>query len=130
LLRVLNEKQITEIENVKPIMIKNFLMDIRKKNRSTNYQNDLLKAFKVYFKYAFNEGYTESLLTEKISNAKGEKTIIRTFSDTELKMMLKFYDKKSDFLNMRNQVVMCLLIDTGIRLSELTGLEEEQLKLL
>ena len=33
-----------------------------------------------------------------------------------------------DYLTIRNKVIMMMLIDTGIRLSELTGLTEEQIK--
>ena len=38
------------------------------------------------------------------------------------------YYQGYDYLPIRNRVIMMLLIDTGIRLSELTGLTEEQIK--
>jgi len=52
-----------------------------KAGRTTNYVNDLLKAFKVFFRYAFEEDYTDQLLTQKIRSVKGEKTIIRPFTE-------------------------------------------------
>ena len=79
------EKGVTDIENVTPQYIKEFLMKMRQSGRTIRYFNDLLKAYKVYFKYAYEEGYSSTLLTEKIKNAKNEKVIIRTFSDQELK---------------------------------------------
>jgi integrase/recombinase XerD len=74
------EKSIVEIEDVQPQHIKQFLVKMRQSGRKASYLNDLLKAFKVFFRYAYTEGYADTLLTERIHNAKGEKVIIRTFS--------------------------------------------------
>jgi len=98
-----------------------------KAGRTTNYVNDLLKAFKVFFRYAFEEDYTDQLLTQKIRSVKGEKTIIRTFTEEELKQMIAYY-QGHDYLTIRNKVILLMLIDTGICLSELTSLTEEQIK--
>ena len=128
LLRFLQEEKKTiHIEDVKPRDIKEFLLKMSKAGRTANYVNDLLKAFKVFFRYAFEEGYTDELLTQKIHNAKKPKVIIRTFTEPELKRMSNYY-QGHDYLTIRNKVIMMLLIDTGIRLSELTGLTEEQIK--
>ena len=121
------EKGITEIEKVIPQHVKEFLMNMKKNGRKISYFNDLLKAFKVYFKYAYEEGYTATLITEKIKNAKEDKVIIRTFSEQETKRLLNHY-KGHKYLDLRNKVMVMLLIDTGIRLSEMINLTEEQIK--
>lgn len=128
LLRFLeNEKKIFHIDDVEPKQIKEFLLFMSQTGHTANYVNDLLKAYKVFFRYAFDEEYTEHLLTEKIKGLKKPKVIIRTFSERELKQMSGFY-QGYDYLNVRNKVIMMMLIDTGIRLSELTDLTEEQIK--
>ena len=128
LLRYLNqEHQITHIDDVEPRHIKAFLLNMSKTDHTANYVNDLLKAFKVFFRYAYNEGYTETILTDKIHNMKKPKVIIRTFSEQELKNMSNYY-KGHDYLTIRNKVIILLLIDTGIRLSELTHLTAAQIK--
>lgn len=124
---LINEHQITNIEEVEPQHIKQFLMKIRQKGRSVNYINDLLKVYKVFFRYAYDEGYTTTLLTSKIKNAKGDKVIIRTFSEQEIKKMINFF-QGHNYLTIRNKVMLLLLIDTGIRLGELISLTEEQIK--
>lgn len=121
------EYQIADIEEVKPEHIKKFLVKVQRAGRTVNYMNDLLKASKVFFKYAYEEEYTEKLITEKIHNAKGAKVIIRTFTDNEVKRMISYYDGK-DYLSIRNKTILLMLIDTGIRLSELTGMKESQIK--
>ena len=121
------EKGVTEIEHTTTQHIKEFLMKMKVRGRTVNYFNDLLKAYKVYFKYAFNEGYAETIITDKIKNAKGDKVIIRTFSEQELKRIMNYY-QGSKYLQIRDKVMLMLLIDTGIRLSELIELTEEQIK--
>ena len=121
------EEQIRHIEDVEPKHIKTFLLRMSRNGRTANYINDLLKAYKVFFRYAYEEGYAQTLLTEKISNVKKPKVIIRTFSDEELKRISGYYHGH-DFLSIRNKTIILLLIDTGIRLSELTELTEEQVK--
>ena len=72
LLRFLQqEHDISSIEDVLPCHIKRFLHSMLKAGRTTNYVNDLLKAFKVFFRYAFEEGYTDTLLTQRIRSVKG-----------------------------------------------------------
>ena len=120
LLRFLeNEKQVIEIEDVQTKQIKEFLLSMSKAGRTANYVNDLLKAYKVFFRYAYEEDYTKELLTKKIHNVKKPKVIIRTFTEQELKRMSNYY-QGYDYLTIRNKVILLLLIDTGIRLSELT----------
>ncbi len=121
------EHDVTHIEDVEPEFIKRFLLVMKNTNHRPNYLNDLLKAFKVFFRYAHEEDYTKTLLTEKIHNVKAPKVIIRTFTAPELKKLSNYY-QGHDFLNIRNKVIMLMLIDTGIRMSELIGLTEEQLK--
>ena len=128
LLRFLDQEHgISSVEDTSPRHIREFLLFMTKSGRMPNYVNDLLKAFKVFFRYAFEEGYTDTLLTQKIRGVKGEKTIIRTFTEEELKQMLAYY-QGHDYLTIRNKVILLMLVDTGIRLSELTGLTEEQIK--
>ena len=67
LLRFLEqEHDIVDMDGVKTAHIKQFLLRMKQNGRKTNYVNDLLKAFKVYFRYAHEEGYSEKLLTERI----------------------------------------------------------------
>lgn len=120
-------KGITEIEQVEPRFIKEFLMNMSATGHTANYVNDLLKAYKVWFRYAYEEQYTPELLTKKIQNVKKPKVIIRTFSDKELKRMINYYSGHS-FLEIRNKVMIMLFADTGIRLSELINLTGKQVK--
>lgn len=115
---------VTELEKVKPQMIKQYMMSMQKRGRKPQYINDLLKAFKCFFRYAFEENYTDVLVTEKIKNVKQPKVIIKTFSNDEVHQMVNYYSGH-DYLSVRNKAIMCLLFDTGIRLNELITLTDD-----
>ena len=66
-----------------------------------NYINDLLKVFKAFFKYAYNEEYTDTVLTRKIPNMKKSRAIIRTFTESGLKKMSNYY-RGYGYLQIRN----------------------------
>lgn len=127
LLRYLEqEHSVTQLEDVKPQQIKQFLMMMQKKGRKPQYINDLLKAFKCFFKYLQDEEYTTTLVTEKIRNIKQPKVIIQTFTDDEVKKMIQFYTD-NDYLSIRNRTILCMFFDTGVRLNELITLKDEQI---
>ena len=106
--------------------IQKFIVEKTQAGRKPSYVNDLLKAFKVCFKYAFEEGYTPELITEKIKNVKEPKVIIRTFSKAEIRRMLNCYTGL-DFFDIRNRMILILFFETGIRYAELAGLTDAQI---
>ena len=65
--RFLEEKQdVKELEELKPVHIKQSIVKLQEKKNKPSYVNDLLKAVKVLCRYAFEEGYAEELITKKV----------------------------------------------------------------
>ncbi len=118
---------VAELEELKPIHIKQYVAMLQGKKYKPSYINDLLKAVKVMCSYAYQEGYTDDLITKRVKNVKEPKVLIHTFSDEEIVRMIKFYDG-NDYLSVRNRLIMMMLFDTGIRISELTGLKKSQIR--
>ena len=92
---------------------------IKSKGRSVNYFNDLLKAYKLFFRYAFDEGYIETLVTEKIKNAKNDKVISRTFSDCEIKRLINFYSG-AKYLDVHNKTMLLMFVEQVLDFPHLT----------
>ena len=89
-IRYLEEVQnVTLLEELKPIHIKQYVVMLVKKKHKPAYTNDLLKAVKCLCAYAFEEGYTEELLTKKVKNVREPKVLIHTFSNDEIKRMIQ-----------------------------------------
>ena len=77
--------------------------------------------------YAFDEGYTPELLTKKVKNVKEPKVLIHTFSDDEIVRMIQFYDGNA-YLSIRNRLMLMMLFDTGLRISEIIDMKPSQIR--
>lgn len=121
------EFEITEIEDIKPIHIKNYIKFLKSKGRKESYINGIIKCFRAYFKYANDEDYILSNPMLKVGWIKEGKTLINSFTDDEVYKMMKVY-VGSDFMNIRNKCIMAILFDTGIRNLELCKLKNKDIK--
>lgn len=118
---------ITALEDVTPAHIKEFINAFQLKGCKPSYVNDLLKAVKCLFSYAFNENYTPHLLTKNIKNLKEPIVLIHAFSSAEIADMINYHGG-SDFLSLRNKVITMVLFDTGIRVAELINMMPDQIQ--
>lgn len=121
------QHSVRELEQVSPAHIKGFISSYQLKGNKPSYINDLLKAVKCLFAYAYREEYTPKLLTERIKNVKEPKVLIHTFSEQEIADLIHYF-KGMDYLSIRNRVIMMVFFDTGIRVSELTQMRLEQIQ--
>lgn len=119
---VKNECNTTELEEVTPAHIKKYLNSLKEKGRSPVYINTILKNLRSFFQYCFEEGYCMNI-ARKVIWLKEKKTVIATFTDTEVKKMLEYW-KFSSYLHARNRCIMAVLFDTGIRNFELCELSK------
>lgn len=117
---------ITMIADVRSVHIKRFLVEKAEAGRKPQYINDLLKAFKVFFKYCHQEGHTSTDPCAKIHNVKQPKVKIRTFNEEEIRGMLNYYGGRT-YTDIRNRTMLALFFDTGMRLNEVLTLKQEQI---
>lgn len=117
---------VTMIADVRSVHIKRFLVEKAEAGRKPQYINDLLKAFKVFFKYCHQEGHTSTDPCAKIHNVKQPKVKIRTFNEEEIRRMLNYYGGRT-YTDIRNRTMLALFFDTGMRLNEVLTLKQEQI---
>ena len=128
LLNYLKENyKIMLLEDVKPVYIKAYLVSLQERGLKPQYINDQLKTFKVLFRYLYEEGYTDKILTERIKNVKQPKTIIKTFTEREVKAMIAYYNGHT-FMQVRNKLMLMVFFDTGVRVNELITMRMSQIK--
>ena len=53
--------------------------------------------------------------------------LIHTFSDSEIVRMIQFYDG-NDYLSIRNRLMLMMLFDTGLRISEIMDMKPSQIR--
>lgn len=123
---LVSEFSIAVIEDVKASHIKRFLSTMDDAGRKPQYINDLLKVSKTFFNYLEAEGYIQSSPTKRIKNMRMPKLKLRTFTEKNILDMIRYYNGRS-FIDIRNQAMIAMLFDTGVRLSELMGMVETQI---
>ena len=121
LIRYLNNMSITNIEDINPLHIKQFIAFKKENSCNPISINNLLKCYRPFFKWCCEYEYIETNPMQKIKNLKVPKSLIPTFNDSEAKAMMDYY-KGTDFLSIRNKTIVTLLFESGIRATELCNI--------
>ena len=121
------EHQLTNLEDIQTRHLKAFFMYQSRRGRKETYLNGLLKTFRAFFKYQMEAENITTNPVLKVSWMKEPKTIIKTFKDSEVKAMLQAYSG-SDYYSVRNNAIIAMLFDTGIRCYELCMLSKAAIK--
>ncbi|MCI7099049.1 MAG: tyrosine-type recombinase/integrase [Lachnospiraceae bacterium] len=113
---------ITELEDMNRMVIQDYVNHLTEKGLKETYINGLLKCFRAYFNYALEEGYISRSPMEKIKFQREVMPIIQTFTDEEVYKMVRAFHG-NDYMSIRNNLIMTLFLDTGIRCTELCDLQ-------
>ena len=116
------EYQVTELEEIYYQHIQRYIKFLTDQKLSDVYINGLMTCFKAFFVYCVQEGYIRKNPMDKIKRQKEPVPMIETFTDQEVAKMIRAY-RGNRFLDVRNQLIMVLLFDTGMRNSEVCGLK-------
>ncbi|MET3196942.1 tyrosine-type recombinase/integrase [Gottfriedia sp. OAE603] len=116
---------VTNIEDVKSIHIKRYVQEcqsIGKEGNSTI--NNSLATLKVFFQQLVDEEFINEHDNpmKRIRNLKEEKTVIVTFNDDEVARILNDV-KEETYSNVRDKLILIMLFDTGVRVSELCDIK-------
>ena len=114
-----------EVEQLTTKSIREFLKEKLTAGRSAVYINDILKVFKVFLNYLFEE----ELISEVplIKNFREVKRVIIPFKEEDVRFMYRYYSKR-DFISVRNKTIIVMLFSTGIRCNELITMTIPQIK--
>lgn len=109
------------VNDITSDVIRDFLSFSRKRvSKSTvkHYYNTL----NIFFKFLVKNKIISENIIEDITKPKVPKRDIRSFSNSEINIILKHFDK-NDFVGYRNYAIMTTLFGTGMRISELCNLQ-------
>lgn len=106
------------IEEIGTPQIRQYFKYQSSKGRKATYLNGQIKVLRAFFKYLIQEEYIQRNPMLNISWMREKMPLIKTFTNIEVKRMLDVY-KERDYLTIRNKAILYMLLDTGIRCSEL-----------
>ncbi|MTI65135.1 MAG: hypothetical protein FH753_00845 [Firmicutes bacterium] len=125
-LRYLLEKNVEKVEEIKKTHIKQFAIYQQKQKYETSYINTNLRSIKAFIKYLHEEEYIENII--EVKEIKKDKKVIETFTDQEIREILKLLHRPKKFIEIRDKAIIYTMIDCGLRASEIIKLRHKDIK--
>ncbi len=113
----------SSLESINHLLLRRFLAVLRSKNYSKTTIARKLASIRSFFKFLIREGELVANPFEMLRTPKQDKKLPHFLSITEVDVLLKTPDSSS-VMGLRDMAIMETLYSTGIRVSDLLGLDE------
>lgn len=122
------ETGVTNIKNTTQTHILSYIMDLKKRGRAASTLSRVLASIRSYYLYLVRNGEIEKDPTLSLASPHVDKKPPHILSNSEVSLLLE-QPKLSDNKGIRDKAMLELLYATGIRVSELIGLDTDDLNL-
>mgnify|MGYP000887176957 CR=1 FL=1 len=129
--RILQEQEIEAgVYDVTTDFLRNrFIMTmVEKKGYKLNTINNRIKAIKRFFLFLHEEGWIPDNPAAHLKTRKGHQPTIQSFTEEQVIALLKQPDQNT-FTGFRDYTMLSLILDTGLRVGEMTKLKMSQVDL-
>jgi len=103
-----------------------FFSHLQQQNLSPSTYHTLFRGLRVFTRFLHQEGYVKDEI--RLPKVKQPHTIISPLNPSQMKAILHSFDTKT-YLGLRNYTIIRLFLDTGMRLSELSQLQLNEVNL-
>ena len=103
-----------------------FFSHLQQQNLSPSTYHTLFRGLRVFTRFLHQEGYVKDEI--RLPKVKQPHTTISPLNPSQMKAILHSFDTKT-YLGMRNYTIVRLFLDTGMRLSELSQLQLNEVNL-
>ncbi|PFH83594.1 tyrosine-type recombinase/integrase [Bacillus sp. AFS088145] len=110
------------VERVNVLTMQKYILFKRNEGLKNVTINNIIKVLKVFFKWCIEMEIYKINPMDKISKLHEPKTMIKTFTDKDIKRMVGFYSG-GGYYPTRNKTMIVLLVETGIRSNELINIK-------
>lgn len=106
----------TDLDTLTPHHIRRYLVDARKRDLSSQYQNNLARAIRAWLNYCVRDGLLEKSPMSTVKMPKIQNKILSAYTDDEVAAILDSCETT------RDTALILFLLDSGVRASELIAL--------
>jgi integrase/recombinase XerC len=110
-----------------PKIIRSWLVDMMDSGIGTRSVNRKISTLKSFYKYLLRHGHIESNPMNKVLSPKSPHKLPGFVEKDGMNELLDHVEFGEDFRGVRNKLIIDCLYQTGIRLSELTGLKDSDI---
>jgi len=115
--KYLEEKNYNEITHV---VIAKYTNHLQKSGISTVSVNTHLRAVRTFVNWSIEEDYMQYI---KVKMIKATEAVKEIYCENDISMLIDKPDTKCAFVDYRNYIAICMLIDTGVRLNSLINIK-------
>jgi len=90
--------------------------------------NTRLRALRSFYNYLSKNKLIDKSPMKNIKLLRDRQKTIETLDNKEIELLVKVMRKQKTFVSFRDEVMLLVFLDTGIRLSELVGIEVEDVR--
>ena len=121
------EGETFDVERIDADLVRLWMMHLMKQSLSPASVNRKLSALQSFFTYAVRKGIVEKHPLRLINGPKKSKPIPYFIKEKELDSLLDEETEETGFVEVRNQLMLELLYETGVRCSELVGIKDRDI---
>lgn len=116
----------TQLENVDYLALRKFLSTLREKNLKSRSISRKLSCLRSFFRFLNREGFLKNNPTQAVSSPKLERYLPIFLTEDEVTKLIESPDLK-ELSGLRDRAILETFYSTGIRISELVGLNLENI---
>lgn len=117
-------EQVPFWKSVDPDNIRNWMESMMDKGNSATSVNRRLSALRSLYRFALSRGLVDKDPTHHIVGPKKEKPLPQFLKENEMDRLLDDVEWGSDYKEVRARTIIIMFYETGMRLSELIGLDD------
>ena len=121
------DRETFDVERIDADIVRLWMMHLMKQSLSPASVNRKLSALQSFFTYAVRKGIVEKHPLRLINGPKKSKPIPYFIKEKEIDSLLDEETEDTGFVEVRNQLMLELLYETGVRCSELVGIKDRDL---
>lgn len=110
-------------------MIRSWIVSLMEKDFSSLSVNRKISTLKTFYKFLLREGYIRVNPMDKVVSPKITKKIPLFVEEKQIAILLDDFSFGNDFSGIRNRTIIEMFYNTGIRLSELIGIKNNDVDL-
>ena len=130
-----DEGKPTTLDSIDEMVVREFIIDLqgrpgnKAKTMSSHSIYNRVNALRSFFAWLHEQGYTEEHVLQGLKQPKTAELIIETLSPEEIAKVFSAMNTNNTSLGARNSATVSLMLDTGLRLSEVASLKEQDVHL-
>lgn len=122
-----NDRGITCISEIDKTVISSYIVNLRKKDITNVSIHTYYRALKVFMRWLYDNGYLEIDYTVKIKLPKKDPKIVEPLTIPEVNKINDYFFE-DNYLGLRNYCIFHLMLDSGLRRSEVINLKQNDIK--